>query len=165
MGGAPASGNPVAFAAGIVKGHRKEAGELLYCVEKDGQRKWYKRAAVILSLEQGNRLREQFGLGPYEPSTPLTKAADISLGKQQGEGRPGLCRPGVLAALAGRPRVSPGLGQSGSAAAWEDCVPRGVSSKGSGGWGEGHALLGESPPPPAFWTSVAAPSDLPCGPR
>ncbi|XP_077173897.1 TP53-binding protein 1 isoform X2 [Paroedura picta] len=67
------------FSAGIVKGHRKEAGQLLYCVEKDGQRKWYKRAAVILSLEQGNRLREQFGLGPYEPSTPLAKAADISL--------------------------------------------------------------------------------------
>ncbi|XP_060116326.1 TP53-binding protein 1, partial [Heteronotia binoei] len=67
------------FSAGVVKGHRKEAGQLLYCVEKDGQRKWYKRAAVILSLEQGNRLREQFGLGPYETSTPLTKAADISL--------------------------------------------------------------------------------------
>ncbi|KAL8197313.1 UNVERIFIED_CONTAM: hypothetical protein K2H54_020236 [Gekko kuhli] len=67
------------FSAGIVKGHRKEAGQLLYCVEKDGQRKWYKRAAVILSLEQASRLREQFGLGPYEPSTPLTKAADISL--------------------------------------------------------------------------------------
>ncbi|XP_015265882.1 PREDICTED: tumor suppressor p53-binding protein 1 [Gekko japonicus] len=67
------------FSAGIVKGHRKEAGQLLYCVEKDGQRKWYKRAAVILSLEQAGRLREQFGLGPYEPSTPLTKAADISL--------------------------------------------------------------------------------------
>ncbi|XP_054858120.1 TP53-binding protein 1 isoform X2 [Eublepharis macularius] len=67
------------FSAGIVKGHRKESGELFYCVEKDGQRKWYRRRAVILSLEQGNRLREQFGLGPYEPSTPLTKAADISL--------------------------------------------------------------------------------------
>nr|XP_056721750.1 TP53-binding protein 1 [Euleptes europaea] len=67
------------FSAGVVKGHRQEAGQLLYCVEKDGQRKWYKRTAVILSLEQGNRLREQFGLGPYEPSTPLTKAADISL--------------------------------------------------------------------------------------
>lgn len=37
--------------------------------------------AVILSLEQGNRLREQYGLGPYEAVTPLTKAADISLGK------------------------------------------------------------------------------------
>uniref|UniRef100_A0A8C9L699 Tumor protein p53 binding protein 1 n=1 Tax=Pavo cristatus TaxID=9049 RepID=A0A8C9L699_PAVCR len=35
--------------------------------------------AVILSLEQGNKLREQFGLGPFEPVTPLTKAADISL--------------------------------------------------------------------------------------
>ncbi|KAJ7311386.1 hypothetical protein JRQ81_007006 [Phrynocephalus forsythii] len=67
------------FSAGVVKGHRKESGDLFYCVEKDGQRKWYRRAAVILSLEQGNRLREQFGLGPYEPITPLTKAADISL--------------------------------------------------------------------------------------
>ncbi|NXR34512.1 TP53B protein, partial [Zosterops hypoxanthus] len=67
------------FSAGVVKGHRKESGELYYCIEKEGQRKWYKRAAVILSLEQGNKLREQFGLGPYEPVTPLTKAADISL--------------------------------------------------------------------------------------
>ncbi|XP_033023298.1 TP53-binding protein 1 [Lacerta agilis] len=67
------------FSAGVVKGHRKEAGELFYCIEKEGQRKWYRRRAVILSLEQGNRLREQFGLGPYEPFMPLTKAADISL--------------------------------------------------------------------------------------
>ncbi|NXT82183.1 TP53B protein, partial [Zapornia atra] len=67
------------FSAGVVKGHRKESGELYYCIEKEGQRKWYKRMAVILSMEQGNKLREQFGLGPYEPVTPLTKAADISL--------------------------------------------------------------------------------------
>ncbi|XP_043349836.1 TP53-binding protein 1 isoform X9 [Dermochelys coriacea] len=67
------------FSAGVVKGHRKESGELYYCIEKEGQRKWYKRMAVILSLEQGNKLREQFGLSPYEPITPLTKAADISL--------------------------------------------------------------------------------------
>ncbi|XP_009872357.1 PREDICTED: tumor suppressor p53-binding protein 1, partial [Apaloderma vittatum] len=67
------------FSAGVVKGHRKESGELYYCIEKEGQRKWYKRIAVILSQEQGNKLREQFGLGPYEPVTPLTKAADISL--------------------------------------------------------------------------------------
>ncbi|KAM9125176.1 TP53-binding protein 1 isoform 2-T3 [Pangshura tecta] len=67
------------FSAGVVKGHRKESGELYYCIEKEGQRKWYKRMAVILSLEQGNKLREQFGLSPYEPVTPLTKAADISL--------------------------------------------------------------------------------------
>ncbi|XP_036591025.1 TP53-binding protein 1 isoform X2 [Trichosurus vulpecula] len=67
------------FSAGVVKGHRKESGELYYSIEKEGQRKWYKRMAVILSLEQGNKLREQFGLGPYEPVTPLTKAADISL--------------------------------------------------------------------------------------
>lgn len=66
---------------GVVKGHRKESGELYYSIEKEGQRKWYKRMAVILSLEQGNRLREQYGLGPYEAVTPLTKAADISLGK------------------------------------------------------------------------------------
>lgn len=68
-----------AVLSGVVKGHRKESGELYYCIEKEGQRKWYKRMAVILSLEQGNKLREQFGLGPYEPVTPLTKAADISL--------------------------------------------------------------------------------------
>ncbi|XP_027752962.1 TP53-binding protein 1 isoform X2 [Empidonax traillii] len=67
------------FSAGVVKGHRKESAELYYCIEKEGQRKWYKRMAVILSPEQGNKLREQFGLGPYEPVTPLTKAADISL--------------------------------------------------------------------------------------
>uniref|UniRef100_A0A8D2MK25 TP53-binding protein 1 n=1 Tax=Zonotrichia albicollis TaxID=44394 RepID=A0A8D2MK25_ZONAL len=67
------------FSAGVVKGHRKESGELYYCIEKEGQRKWYKRMAVILSQEQGNKLREQFGLGPYEPVTPVTKAADISL--------------------------------------------------------------------------------------
>ncbi|XP_038041031.2 TP53-binding protein 1 isoform X4 [Anas platyrhynchos] len=67
------------FSAGVVKGHRKESGELYYCIEKEGQRKWYKRMAVILSMEQGNKLREQFGLGPYEPVTPLAKAADISL--------------------------------------------------------------------------------------
>ncbi|XP_039217914.1 TP53-binding protein 1 isoform X2 [Crotalus tigris] len=67
------------FSAGVVKGHRKEAGELFYCIEKDGQRKWYRRTAVILSLEQGNRLREQFGLGPCQPATPLPRAADISL--------------------------------------------------------------------------------------
>ncbi|XP_064525521.1 TP53-binding protein 1 isoform X2 [Pseudopipra pipra] len=67
------------FSAGVVKQHRKVSGELYYCIEKEGQRKWYKRRAVILSLEQGNKLREQFGLGPYEPVTPLTKAADISL--------------------------------------------------------------------------------------
>ncbi|NXQ10636.1 TP53B protein, partial [Peucedramus taeniatus] len=67
------------FSAGVVKGHRKESEELYYCIEKEGQRKWYKRMAIILSVEQGNKLREQFGLGPYEPVTPLTKAADISL--------------------------------------------------------------------------------------
>lgn len=73
----------LAVLSGVVKGHRKESGELYYCIEKEGQRKWYKRMAVILSLEQGNKLREQFGLGPYEPVTPLTKAADISLGKER----------------------------------------------------------------------------------
>ncbi|XP_067829601.1 TP53-binding protein 1 isoform X2 [Heptranchias perlo] len=67
------------FSAGIVKAHRKEAEEFYYCIEKDGMRKWYKRMAVILSLEQGNRLREQFGLDPCDPTTPLTMAADISL--------------------------------------------------------------------------------------
>lgn len=54
---------------------------MFYSVEKDGQRQWYNRKAVILSLEQGNKLREQHSLGPYEPSTPLAKASDISLGE------------------------------------------------------------------------------------
>ncbi|KAM9311899.1 TP53-binding protein 1 [Gastrophryne carolinensis] len=67
------------FSAGVVKAHKKDSEELYYCIEKEGQRKWYKRMAVILSLEQGNKLREQFGLGPYEPTTPLTKGSDISL--------------------------------------------------------------------------------------
>ncbi|XP_051776166.1 TP53-binding protein 1 isoform X3 [Erpetoichthys calabaricus] len=67
------------FSSGVVKGHKKQGTDFFYCVEKDGQRKWYRRMAVILSLEQGNRLREQYGLGPYEPTTPFTKASDISL--------------------------------------------------------------------------------------
>lgn len=67
------------FSAGVVKAHKRDSGELWYCIEKEGQKKWYKRMAVILSLEQGNKLREQFGLGPYEPSMPLTKGSDISL--------------------------------------------------------------------------------------
>ncbi|XP_018421965.1 PREDICTED: tumor suppressor p53-binding protein 1 [Nanorana parkeri] len=67
------------FSAGVVKAHKRDSEELWYCIEKEGQRKWYKRMAVILSLEQGNKLREQFGLGPYEPSMPLTKGSDISL--------------------------------------------------------------------------------------
>lgn len=50
-------------------------------MEKEGQRQWYNRTSVILSLEQGNKLREQHSLGPYEPTTPLAKASDISLGK------------------------------------------------------------------------------------
>uniref|UniRef100_UPI003AABA977 TP53-binding protein 1 n=1 Tax=Centroberyx gerrardi TaxID=166262 RepID=UPI003AABA977 len=67
------------FSVGIVKGHKTEAQDLLYSVEREGQRQWYSRSSVILSLEQGNRLREQHSLGPYEPSTPLAKASDISL--------------------------------------------------------------------------------------
>ncbi|XP_066557673.1 TP53-binding protein 1 isoform X1 [Amia ocellicauda] len=82
------------FSAGVVKGHKTEGTDFFYCVEKDGQRKWYRRMAVILSLEQGNRLREQFGLGPYEPVTPLTKGSDISLdnlveGKRKRRGNAG----------------------------------------------------------------------------
>lgn len=65
---------------GIVKAHRRQGADLLYCVEKDGQSTWYSRTAVILTMEQGNRLREPFGLGPYEPSTPQNMASDISLG-------------------------------------------------------------------------------------
>uniref|UniRef100_A0A8B9JFZ5 TP53-binding protein 1 n=1 Tax=Astyanax mexicanus TaxID=7994 RepID=A0A8B9JFZ5_ASTMX len=67
------------FNTGLVKGHKMQGSELLYCVEKDGHSVWYSRNAVILTMEQGNRLREQFALGPYEPSTPQTMASDISL--------------------------------------------------------------------------------------
>ncbi|XP_044212627.1 TP53-binding protein 1 isoform X2 [Thunnus albacares] len=82
------------FSIGVVKGHKTEGQELFYSVEKEGQRQWYNRTAVILSLEQGNRLREQHSLGPYEPSTPLAKASDISLdnlveGKRRRRGPPG----------------------------------------------------------------------------
>lgn len=71
----------VCVCEGVVKGHRAEGSELFYSIERDGQRHWHNRTAVILSLDQGNRLREQHSLGPYETSTPLTKASDISLGK------------------------------------------------------------------------------------
>ncbi|XP_059371143.1 TP53-binding protein 1-like isoform X3 [Carassius carassius] len=67
------------FNIGVVKGHKTQGSEFLYCVEKAGQSNWYSRTSVILSIEQGNRLREQYGLGPYEPSTPQTMASDISL--------------------------------------------------------------------------------------
>ncbi|KAM3625229.1 uncharacterized protein V6R79_008976 [Siganus canaliculatus] len=82
------------FSIGVVRGHKTEGQELFYSVEKDGQRQWYNRTAVILSLEQGNKLREQHSLGPYEPSTPLAKASDISLdnlveGKRRRRGAPG----------------------------------------------------------------------------
>lgn len=65
---------------GVVKAHKRQGAELLYCIERDGQSTWYGRTAVILTMEQGNRLREQYGLGPYEPSTPQNMASDISLG-------------------------------------------------------------------------------------
>lgn len=77
--------------AGVVRGHKTEGQDLFYNVEKDGQKQWYNRTAVILSLEQGNKLREQHSLGPYEPSTPLTKASDISLGKTAAAGRRRMC--------------------------------------------------------------------------
>ncbi|KAM6980615.1 TP53-binding protein 1 [Aplochiton taeniatus] len=81
------------FSVGIVKGHKTEGQELFYNVEREGQRQWHIRSSVILSLEQGNLLREQHGLGPYEPSTPLAKASDISLdnlveGKRRRRGNP-----------------------------------------------------------------------------
>ncbi|KAJ8340318.1 hypothetical protein SKAU_G00349510 [Synaphobranchus kaupii] len=82
------------FSTGVVKGHKTEGSEFFYNVEKDGQCKWYGRMSVILSMEQANRLREQFGLGPYEPATPLAKASDISLdnlveGKRKRRGNAG----------------------------------------------------------------------------
>ncbi|XP_063325683.1 TP53-binding protein 1 isoform X3 [Pelmatolapia mariae] len=82
------------FSIGVVKGHKTEGQELFYSVEKEGRRQWYNRTSVILSLEQGNKLREQHSLGPYEPTTPLAKASDISLdnlveGKRRRRGTPG----------------------------------------------------------------------------
>lgn len=68
---------------GVVKGYRTEGHDLFYNVEREGQEQWYNRTSVILSLDQGNRLREHHSLGPYEPSTPLAKASDISLGKNE----------------------------------------------------------------------------------
>ncbi|XP_077942064.1 TP53-binding protein 1 isoform X3 [Gasterosteus aculeatus] len=81
------------FSIGVVRGHKTEGQDLFYSVEKDAQRQWYNRTAIILSLEQGNKLREQHSLGPYEPSTPLAKASDISLdnlveGKRRRRGAP-----------------------------------------------------------------------------
>ena len=67
--------------AGVVKGHKTEGQDLYYSVEREGQSQWHSRSSVILSLEQGNLLREQHSLGPYEPATPLAKASDISLGE------------------------------------------------------------------------------------
>nr|XP_020445645.1 tumor suppressor p53-binding protein 1 isoform X3 [Monopterus albus] len=82
------------FSIGVVRGHKTEGQELFYNVEREGQRQWYNRTSVILSLEQGNRLREQHSLGPDETSTPLAKASDISLdnlveGKRRRRGTPG----------------------------------------------------------------------------
>ncbi|KAK2854288.1 hypothetical protein Q5P01_006949 [Channa striata] len=82
------------FSIGVVKGHKTEGHALFYNVERDAQRQWYSRTSIILSLEQGNKLREQHSLGPYEPSTPLAKASDISLdnlveGKRRRRGTPG----------------------------------------------------------------------------
>lgn len=67
------------FSVGVVKGYKTESQELYYSVEREGQCQWHSRSSVILSMEQGNRLREQHSLGPYQPSTPLAKASDISL--------------------------------------------------------------------------------------
>ncbi|XP_057692920.1 TP53-binding protein 1 isoform X2 [Corythoichthys intestinalis] len=67
------------FSVGVIKGYKTEGQDLFYSVERDGQRQWYNRTSVILSLEQGNKLREHHSLGPYEPSTLLAKASDISL--------------------------------------------------------------------------------------
>ncbi|CAN9507314.1 unnamed protein product [Ophioblennius macclurei] len=82
------------FSIGMVKGHKMEGQDLFYSVERDGATQWYNRTSVILSLEQGNKLREQHSLGPYEPSAPLAKASDISLdnlveGKRRRRGAPG----------------------------------------------------------------------------
>uniref|UniRef100_UPI00358FBD09 TP53-binding protein 1-like isoform X2 n=1 Tax=Myxine glutinosa TaxID=7769 RepID=UPI00358FBD09 len=84
------------FTPGIVKALQQEEGEVFYCVEKEGQRKWYKRIAVILSVEQGDRLRAQYSLDPLAPPTPHIGIADVSLdnlveGKRRRRGSPGQC--------------------------------------------------------------------------
>lgn len=81
------------YSTGVVKGHKVEGQELLYHVERGAQRQWFSRSSVILSLDQGNKLREQHSLGPYEPVSALPKASDISLdnlveGKRKRRGAP-----------------------------------------------------------------------------
>uniref|UniRef100_A0A8C4R2N0 Tumour suppressor p53-binding protein-1 Tudor domain-containing protein n=1 Tax=Eptatretus burgeri TaxID=7764 RepID=A0A8C4R2N0_EPTBU len=68
--------------SGVVKALQQKEGEVFYCVEKEGQRKWYKRIAVILSVEQGDRLRAQYSLDPLAPPTPHIGIADVSLGME-----------------------------------------------------------------------------------
>ncbi|XP_055076968.1 TP53-binding protein 1 isoform X2 [Periophthalmus magnuspinnatus] len=67
------------YCTGVVMAHKLEGSELQYCVERGDHRLWFPRSSVILSLDQGNRLRDKHSLGPYQPPPALGKAADISL--------------------------------------------------------------------------------------
>uniref|UniRef100_A0A674DET1 Tumor protein p53 binding protein, 1 n=1 Tax=Salmo trutta TaxID=8032 RepID=A0A674DET1_SALTR len=104
-------------------------------VEREGQttattaveRQWYSRSSVILTMEQGNRLREQYGLGPYEPATPLAKASDISLdnlveGKRRRRGITGGASP-----------LTPGPSGKRKLISSEDRTPAKRGRRGGGG--------------------------------
>lgn len=104
------------YTTGVVKAHRMEGSELQYCVERGEQRVWFSRGSVILSLDQGNRLREHHSLGPYHPPVALGKASDISLdnlveGKRKRRaGQAGLNTPSRSPRV--RTKHSPGPGAS-----------------------------------------------------
>ncbi|XP_072236031.1 TP53-binding protein 1 isoform X3 [Leuresthes tenuis] len=124
------------FSIGVVKGHKTEGQDLFYSVEKEGQGQWYNRTAVILSLEQGNKLREQHSLGPYEPTTPLTKASDISLdnlveGKRRRRGTPGGQNTPTRSS-SGSPRTPGPSGKRKLAACEENRTPSKRGRRGGG---------------------------------
>ncbi|CAL8404723.1 unnamed protein product [Boreogadus saida] len=137
------------FSVGVVKGHKTEGQELYYSVEREGQSQWHSRSSVILSLEQGNRLREQHSLGPYEPASPLAKASDISLdnlveGKRRRRGGAGGPGTPTTALSAGNPRTP---GPSGKrklmSSTGEERTPAKRGRRGGGGGGRAaHQRLG-----------------------
>ncbi|XP_030232984.1 TP53-binding protein 1 isoform X1 [Gadus morhua] len=125
------------FSVGVVKGHKTEGQELYYSVEREGQSQWHSRSSVILSLEQGNRLREQHSLGPYEPASPLAKASDISLdnlveGKRRRRGGAG--GQGTPTAISsGNPRTPGPSGKRKLMSSTEERTPAKRGRRGGGG--------------------------------
>ncbi|CAL8379320.1 unnamed protein product [Arctogadus glacialis] len=131
------------FSVGVVKGHKAEGQELYYSVEREGQSQWHSRSSVILSLEQGNRLREQHSLGPYEPASPLAKASDISLdnlveGKRRRRGGAG--GQGTPTAISsGNPRTPGPSGKRKLMSSTEERTPAKRGRRGGGGGGRAAA--------------------------